>query len=52
MSYLEDVWDRENERREENYKNNMKYFTSLSYEEKVELMWREYVDKHCNDLRG
>ena len=52
MSLLEDVWENEDRRREMNRENNLKYLHRLSDEEKLKLLWADYVSKHINDLRG
>ena len=50
MSYLDDVWDAENKRRNENYEKNVECFNKLSDKEKFDLMWKDYVQKHCDDV--
>lgn len=49
MSYLDDIWDKENKEMEERMKRNAKYFESLSDKEKLELLWKEYVERHYRD---
>lgn len=51
MSLWEEAWDADDKRHEENYEKNMEYFKSLSDKDKFELLWKEYVNKHCNDIR-
>ena len=51
MSLLEEAWDAEDKRYRENYKKNIEYFKTLSDEEKFELIWNDYVNKHCHDIR-
>lgn len=50
MSLWEDAWDADNKRYQENYEKNMEYFKSLSDKEKFELLWEDYVNRHCNDV--
>ena len=50
MSLWEDAWDADNKRHKENYEKNMECFETLSDKEKFDLMWKEYVNKHCNDV--
>ena len=51
MSLWEEAWDAEDKRYRENYKKNIEYFKTLSDEEKFELIWNDYVNKHCYDIR-
>lgn len=50
MNLWEEAWDAEDKARKENYKKNMECFKALTDKEKFDLMWKEYVDKHCNDV--
>ncbi|MBQ2885979.1 MAG: hypothetical protein IJE43_19840 [Alphaproteobacteria bacterium] len=50
MSLWEDAWDADNKRHKENYEKNMECFEKLSDKEKFDLMWKEYVNNHCNDV--
>ena len=51
MSLWEEAWDAEDKRYRENYKKNIEYLKTLSDEEKFELIWNDYVNKHCYDIR-
>lgn len=50
MSLWEDAWDADNKRHKENYEKNMKCFESLTDKEKFDLMWKDYINNHCNDV--
>ena len=50
MSLFEEAWDAENKAYKENYEKNIECFESLSDKEKFELMWKDYVERHCNDV--
>lgn len=50
MNLYEEAWDAENKRDKENYEKNMECFEALTNEERLELMWKDYVKRHCNDV--
>ena len=52
MSLLEDAWEAEDKRYKENYKKNMDRFEKLTDKEKFDLLWKEYVNNHCDDLKS
>lgn len=49
MSYYDEIEKAEDESRKKNYEENMAFFNSLNNEEKFELMWQDFVTKHCDD---
>lgn len=51
MGLYEDAYEADSKRHEENKKKNTEYFNSLTDKEKFELMWKDYMHKHINDIR-
>lgn len=49
MSALDDEWDINFQRKQENRNKNIEYLESLSDKEKLDLLWKDFIIKHCDD---